>query len=142
MSEFFAIRKDGGLFPYTIESAAVMAKIPHGRAIKITTKAPRNGKMNALYWTMCARIGDAVGAEAETVSDHLKVKTGHKRIIKTKAGIVEYPDSISYAKMDNISFAAFLEKCIQVIYSDFGIARPDVLDAVSDLLEPKGLMVR
>ena len=137
MSEFFVQRRKEGLLPQTMEDAAVMAKLPYGKPILITAKVPRNGKFHSLYWVLCARIGNAVGLDAEIVSDTLKIASGHCETIKSKSyGTLRLPKSISFANMDETSFRAFFEKCIQVIYAEWGIERSEVVEAVSDILTP------
>lgn len=135
MSDFWAIREGMVLRPYGSESAALLGKIPFGTPIYVSAKQPRNGRHHRLFWTLCARIGDAVGCEHEDVAFLLKLRTGHVRRIHTKKGIEEIPLSISFAKMDQTAFKAFFDKCVIVINTEFGIAVPDVLEAVKDLLD-------
>jgi hypothetical protein len=132
---FWAIREGLTLRPFGAESAAEFGKMPFGKVFQVTVKQPRNGAHHRLFWTLCARIGDAVGCEHEDIAFLLKLRTGHVRRIHTKTGIEEIPLSISFAKMDQTAFKEFFDKCVHVIYNEFGIARADVLDAVKDLLE-------
>lgn len=134
MADLWAIREGMMFRPFGAESATVFGKLPFGKVFHVSVKQPRNGKHHRLYWVLCSRIADAVGADAEDISDLLKVRTGHVRVIKTKRGTEEFPKSISFAKMDQTAFKEFFDKCIHVIYAEFGIARADVLDAVKDLL--------
>lgn len=137
MSEFFVSRKGDGLIAHTIEDAAAISRLPFGKPIKVTAVTPRNGRFAALYWVMCTRIGNAIGFEAEIVSDTLKIATGHCETIKSKTyGTLYLPSSISFAKMDESSFRAFFEKCLIVIFNEWSIDRKDVLEAVADLLTP------
>lgn len=136
MVDFWAIRKGDYLVPDGAESAAAFSKIPFGKPVKVEAKQPRNAAHLRLYWKLCARIAEAVGAERETVSDLLKVRTGSVRIIQTKNGIEKFPTSISFVNMDQTAFSAFFERCLVVIYEEFGIARPDILPFIEDLLVP------
>ena len=135
MADLWLIREGTNLRPFGAESAAVLSRLPFGKVLRAELKQPRNGAQHRLFWTLCARIGDAVGCEHEDISCLLKLRTGHVRRIKTKTGIEEIPMSISFAKMDQIAFKAFFDKCVHVIYNEFGIAVPDILEAVKDLLE-------
>ena len=137
MSDFWAIREGLVLRPYGAESAAVFAKIPFGKVVRVDVKQPRNGAHHRLYWTLCNRIADGVGCEAEDISHVLKLRTGHVRIVKTKRGIEEIPRSIAFAAMDQGDFKTFFDKCVVVIETEFGIAKPDILDLVKDLLHPQ-----
>lgn len=137
MSIFWAQREGMMLRPYGSESATALGKMPFGKALQIEVKQPRNSKHHRLFWALCARIGDAVGCEHEDIAFLLKLRTGHVRHVHTKKGIVEIPLSISFAAMDQLMFKGFFDKCVNCIYTEFGIAVPDILEAVKDLLEEK-----
>lgn len=137
MAELFVRRIGNALAPDGSDCASVLAKVPFGKLMRIEIKQPRNGNFHRLYWALCARIGDAVGVDSENISDLLKIETGHCTIVKSKTyGELRLPRSISYAAMDNAAFSIFFERCVQVICDTWGIAKPDVLAAVEDLLVP------
>ncbi len=135
MSTFFAMREGMNLRPFGAESAAVLGKLPLTKMLKVEVVQPRNGKHHRLYFTLCTRIGDALGMESEDISDVLKLRTGHVREIKTKHGVERIPKSISFAAMDQDQFRIFFDKAVNVITQEWGIARSDILDCVRDLLE-------
>lgn len=137
MSDFFAMREGMTLRPYGAESAAVLGKLPLTKMLHVEVKQPRNGKHLRLYWTLCHRIGDGLGIEAEDISDVLKLKTGHFREIRTKTGVERVPKSISFAAMDQDGFRIFFDKAVGVITNEWGLARADILELVKDLLEEK-----
>ncbi len=134
---FWGTREGMTIRPYGAESASAFGKMPFGKALQVEVKQPRNSKHHRLFFALCARIGDAVGCEHEDIAYLLKLRTGHVRHITTKKGRVEVPLSISFAAMDQTAFREFFDKCVHVIYAEFGIAVPDVLEAVKDLLEEK-----
>jgi hypothetical protein len=104
----------------------------------VTVTQQRNARFHALYWVLCSRIANAVGAEVETVSDMLKIGAGHCHVVKSKKhGILLLPKSISFAKLDETGFRTFFEACVMTIYTEWGIDRQDVLAAVNDLLLPE-----
>lgn len=135
--DYWAIREGMTLRPFGAESGSAMGKIPFGKVVHVEVKQPRNSKHSRLYWTLCARMADALGCDREDISHILKVRTGHVRQIRTKRGVEEVPQSISFAKMDQEAFAKFFDKCVHVIEHEFGIAAPDVLAAVADILHPE-----
>lgn len=135
--EFWAIREGMAFRPFGAESASSIGKLPFGKVFHVSVKQPRNGAHHRLFWTLCARIGDAVGCEHEDIAFILKIRTGHVRRLHTKQGIEEVPLSISFAAMDQTAFKEFFDKCVTVIYTEFGIARADILDCVKDLLQEK-----
>lgn len=137
MADFFVRRIGNALAPDGADCASVLAKLPFGKLLRVEVKQPRNSAHHRLYWALCARIGDAVGVDSEDISDVLKSRTGHVRRVKTRRGVEEFPKSISFAAMDQTAFRDFFDKCVHVIYTEFGIARADVLECVKDLLEEK-----
>lgn len=137
MSKLWAMRVGSTLHPADAESAAVLAKFTVGKLVMVEARQPRNGPHHRLFWVMCTRIANAIGAEPENVSDVLKVETGHCVTVKTKDTIYKFPRSISYASMDQSAFSSFFERCLGVIYSQWGITRPDILSQLEDVLTPK-----
>lgn len=136
MASFWAKRDASGLIPTDAESWAVLAKVPFGKLVYVEVKQPRNGRHLRWFWVITTRIASAIGCNVDALASHLKVRTGHVNIIKTKDGIKEYPASISYASMpDESKFQDFTNRCVQVIVEDLGMKRPDVLDAIKDVLD-------
>lgn len=136
MRDLWAVRRGNTLVPADIESGAVLARIPIGKPIRIHATKERNGAHHRLYWVMCQRIGAAIGQDADVVSDVLKIATGHCTTVKTKThGWMRLPRSISWAQMDQTEFGKFYDRCIVVICEEFGLARPEVLDAVRDIID-------
>lgn len=136
MVEFWAYRKGNTLVPSEGESAAIFSRLPFSSSVHVEVKKPRSGAQHRLYWLLCQRIGNAVGVEAETVSDLLKIRTGHVTTVQTKRGVERFPKSIAYASMDQTQFQAFFDRCLVVISEEFGIARPDLLAVMEDLIAP------
>lgn len=134
MASFWAMRNGNSLRAFGAESDSVLGKLPFNKVVYVEVKQPRNGKHHRLYWTLCQRIADAIGSEAETVSDVLKIRTGHCNNVQTKRGVLQLPKSISFAAMDQTKFSEFFEQCLTVIYGEWGIARPDILEVMKDLL--------
>lgn len=134
---FWAIRRGNSLIPDMSDSASEMAKLPFGKRLHVEVKQPRNPGRHRLFFALCHRIADAIDVNAEALRDHLTVKAGHYYEVKTRDGMCRYPKSIAWSKMDETAFKEFFDRCVRIIYDDFGIARPDILDAVGDLLEPK-----
>lgn len=134
--ESWLIREGMSLRPFGRESAELLSKLPHGKPLFAEVRQPRNGKHHRLFWSLCHRIGESVGSDGDAVAHVLKLRTGHCREIRTKRGVELMPLSISFAKMDQTDFSKFFDKCLDIITSEWGIARPDVLDAIKDLIEP------
>lgn len=137
MAELWVQKVDGVLHADGDESLAVLDKVPSGKSLLCEVKQPRNAKHLRLYWAICARIADALDRDdidREAVSDFFKRATGHFTEIESKTfGTIIRLDSISFAKMDQLAFSEFFEKCIRFAYLEWGIPA----DVFSDLLERK-----
>lgn len=137
MTKFWVIRSGDCLKPDSVESAAEFSSLPFGKPIWIEARQPRHAAHHRLFWLLCARIAVAIGATSENVCDVLKIATGHCTIVRTKTyGDLRLPKSISFAKMDQMEFREFFDRCILVIESEWGMERRDVLAAVEDILIP------
>lgn len=137
MTDFWATRRGDALHVTDPEAAAVFARLPFGKPLHVEVRQPRNGAHHRLYWTLVHRIAESVGAEPANVSDILKIETGHCVTVKSaKHGEVKLPRSISFAKMDQAAFRAFFDRCIVAITEVWGIAQPDLLASVEDLIVP------
>lgn len=134
MAELWLIKVDGVLVGEGNEANDAMAKLPSGVPLQCEVKRPRSAKHNRLYWKICARIAtalDRTDIDSEKVSDFFKRATGHYEEIETKTwGTIIRLKSISFAKMDQIAFREFFEKCIRFATTEWGIP----YDTFGDLL--------
>jgi hypothetical protein len=135
MSEFYAVRKGNALYPADAESAAEFNKLPNNKPVKIDATRSRNIDRLRLYWVFCTRIGNALGQEREVISDVLKIATGHCVTVKTRSGWQRLPRSIAFGAMEETDFGKFFDRCIIAVCEELGMKRPDVLDAVSDIID-------
>lgn len=139
MSEFW-VRRDpitAGLHPIDEASIDAFSRLPLRADLHVEVKLPRNGAHHRLYWSLCQRIGGALGIDSENVSDVLKISTGHCKFVRSKRyGVLRVPKSISFAAMDQAAFREFFERCVVCICEEWSIERKDVLAAVEDLLVP------
>ena len=136
---FLFVQKVGdALVPDSDESREILEKLAPGRSYRCEVKQPRNLQFHRLYFALCQRIGSGVGLTAENVSDLFKLATDHVTVIKTKAGMVKVPKSISFQAMDNTEFSAFFERCVAAAYEHWGIDPADV----ADLLAPEESQAR
>lgn len=111
----FFRRTLNGLAPDDDTARDVLRGVKVGAVVAIEVYRPHNLKMMRLYWFLMSRIADAVGIEAENVSDVVKLRTGHFTAVQTKDGIERFPKSISFAKMDQAAFREFFDRVCQVI---------------------------
>lgn len=93
--------------------------LPVGALVKCEVKRPRNLQQLRLFWALAGCIGDAVGAHRDNVADVIKLKTGHFTVVKTKSGLHKFPKSISFAKLSQAEFNAFMNEACRVVCSEF-----------------------
>lgn len=137
MVHLYLRRVGNSLVPDSQESIEQISKFPFGKILRAEVKRDRSGPHHRLFWSMCSRIANAIGSDVDAVSNVLKVATGHCTWIQTKShGRIPLPNSISFKSMDQIAFKAFFEKCLDTIYSEWSIERPDILAVVADLITP------
>lgn len=134
MTLLFLRRVGNALYPDGDESIATLLELPFDKHLMAEIKQPRNPRFHRLYFAMCKRIADGIGASAENISTVFKYSTGHYDTLRTKSlGEVRIPKSISFAKLDEVGFRAFFNKCVDVALSEWGIAP----EALADLIDPK-----
>ncbi len=133
--DFWASRSGNHLIPSDSESWAEFARVPFGKPLHVAVKQPRNSGHHRKFFALVHRMANALGVNPEGLRDHLTVRAGHVNIVKTEDGIREYPASIAFAVMDQTEFNQFFNRCVVAICEDWGIKRPDVLDAVRDLID-------
>lgn len=132
--KFFVKRVGNVLVADGDDSADAMRELPAGKVLSAEVKQPRNVQFHRLFWALCKRIGDGVGADAEQIATVFKLSTGHYDVVVSKThGEIRVPKSISFASLDQQGFSAFFEKCVQTAFLEWGIEPA----AVNDLIGPK-----
>lgn len=122
----FAIRTEHGLAPADDATRAAWGRMKPGSLCQVDVRRPRNVSRHRLYWSLCQHVADALGnVTAENVSDVLKIETGHCRILRGKTHEWRVPLSISFDKLDEDGFRAFLDRAVQVVAEQWLHALPD-----------------
>lgn len=134
MTKLFLRRVGNTLIPDGEESVSALAGLQFGKSFMAEVKQPRNPAFHRLYFSICKRIGDGTGHDAEQISTVFKLATGHYDSIRSKSyGELKIPKSISFARMDNTTFREFFDKCIVVAFEQWGVER----ESLADLIDPK-----
>lgn len=119
MAKCLMIRTLFGLMlnPNDARSRDALKGLALGASVQVDVVRPRNVKRHNLYWALVTNISDAIPGNltAENISDLLKLETGHCTIIRTSRETYKVPKSISFSKMDDAEFCAFLDRCCQFI---------------------------
>lgn len=137
MAKALFIRTVHGLMPEDDAAAQSLKGVRIGSSVMVDVVRPRNIAFHRLYWKLVSTIAESIGAEPETISDVLKLRTGHVRTIQTKQGLVKLPKSISFAALDQAGFSTFFDRCCQVIVEEWlpgmraDVLRQDIEDIVS-----------
>lgn len=135
MSVLWAERWGMTLRPVGAVSSTALAKLPMGRELRVEVRRPRNPRFLRLYWEICERVADAVGTEADVISDLLKIETGHFFLVRSnRYGDLRIAKSIAFAAMDETAFREFFDACVVAISANWGATKPEVVAAVEDLL--------
>ncbi len=135
MTDFWGIRAGNSISPTDAESWSEFCRVPIGKPLHIEVKQPRNSQHHRLFFALVHRMAQALGVNSEALRDHLTVRAGHVNVVKTKDGIREYPASIAFHAMDQLEFNQFFNRCVVAICEDWGMKKPDLLDAVRDLID-------
>lgn len=137
VAELWLIKVGSALHPDGPESQAVFDKMPFGKPLQAEVKQKRSAKHHRLFWAICARIANALDRDdldAEAIADALKIETGHFWVYQSaKDGPRRVAKSIAWAKMDQLAFSDFFERCVRAAYLEWKIPA----DVFSDLLERK-----
>ena len=107
--------------------------------IDITTgaqKAPDYLKINPMGKVPALGDGDATLAESAAICAYVAERYPEAKLAPP-AGDIRRAKSISFATLDATEFNAIFDKAVDVIYTNWGIAREDVLEVVQDLLIPQ-----
>lgn len=113
------LRTMTGLIPEGDEANRILKGVKIGHPVMVEISRPRNINHHRLYWAMVSKIANAIDVEPENISDVLKLKTGHFVTVNTKSGPLQFPRSISFAKMDQAAFNTFFERCCKVIAEEW-----------------------
>ena len=134
------IRTLQGLSPDDDNAREALQGLPPGTLVSCEVVRPRNLQHLRLYWKLCATIGDAIGAHRDTVSDVIKLRTGHCVTVQTKKGLHQFPRSISFSKMDQAGFNKFFNDACMVVCEEF-IPHMKANDIRNDVLRMAGVPV-
>jgi len=136
MAPSFWQRKGYSIVPADDSARAVLTRLKEGDLLTCDAKRPRNIGRHKLYWAICNLIADSIGTVTpENISDILKIETGHCRIIKGQTDTWKVPLSISFAAMDDIAFAGFLDR-VKVVITEQWFPRMgrEIRDAVDEII--------
>ncbi len=112
MAKIRLVKKLSALYAYDQAGEAVLRRLAPGEIAEVEITKPRNAQFHRMFFAML-QIILANQDHYKSLDDLLavcKLRIGHSRKIQTPYGIVEIPESISFAAMDNIAFASFYDQ--------------------------------
>lgn len=112
--EILMTRQGNHLVPYDQTAEEDLQTLPT-KPVMVTVKTPRSLPHNRLYWA-CLRAMAHAGAatSSDDIHDASKLKCGLVRMAQTPDGqFFAFPDSTSFAKLDQAAFNAYFDKAIQ-----------------------------
>ena len=119
MSKIRVIKMQGGLLRGSLQDDADaiqhLGKI--GDVFEGEFKKPRNSQFHRKFWALLGIVFDNQERynNIEAMREAITMQAGHYETVTTLKGLVTYKaKSISFSSMDEVEFAAFYEKCIDV----------------------------
>jgi len=122
------------------EAVEWLQSLKHGEAVTIARpKKMRNSKAHRLWWGLVTLVyqNQERYETLETMVVALKVGLGHCDTVILKTGETAFiPKSISFAKMDNAEFSAFLDKTIKLVIKHFlpGVTDQELRKQVEEII--------
>ena len=127
-----------GLVPDNGPAREAMEAVRPGSVVRVRMVKPRSGPHHRKFWALMSAVADALGESvtAEKVAKVVKLRTGHVEVVKTAEGILEWPASIAFDRMDQGEFSRFYERALVVICNDFlpGVAPGDLRSQIEELV--------
>lgn len=119
MTKALFTARDGALWPADEEASKIVANAARrNKAVLVDAHIPRNPRHHSLYWALMTEIAEsgAWEGDAESLSQWIKIATGLVDTIVGPDGKPYYvPRSISWASMDQASFARHFDRACFVI---------------------------
>lgn len=102
------------LTPVSAFYAEELDALPRGVPLKCKVTRPRSLPMHGLYWQCVSSIVKSGGANCkEDIHASTLIKTGNVAVCSTPNGdFIAYPQSTSFANMDQIAFKAYFDAAI------------------------------
>jgi hypothetical protein len=112
----------GGLVPSLPMDEEMLSKWAFNSILECDVKKPRNVAFHRKFFALVGIVfknQDKYISQDDLLTE-IKLKTGHyKEHITTKGEIIYLPKSISFAKMDEMSFSSFYDKAVDVVLQYF-----------------------
>lgn len=131
------IKANGALSPSLPEDEEKLSKWKWGDILEVEIKKPRNGGFHRKFMAMVGLVfeNQEKYPTIEKLLIEIKLLTGHYTDHTDLDGKTDrIPDSISYAAMDEMEFALFYSKAIDVILANIMPVEREDLDRMVDVV--------
>lgn len=111
-----------GFTPFNEEAAEFFDTIKTGRIVELKGTRVRNGGYHRLFFAMLKLIADnsTPAINMKAALHFAKLATGTGEVVKDSRGEAHFvPGSISFAKMDQAAFEAFVQSAIPPLVGRF-----------------------
>ena len=117
MKRHFRIAPGGILVPAFQEDAEWAAKKGRGTLIEVDAKEPRNWKLLAKWWSLCAFIAEHNSAfpNKDKVNDWMLIQLGFCTEVRTRRGVERIADSIAFSNMTESTFQEVYGKACDLL---------------------------
>lgn len=125
----YVMRRGDTLVPEMQADAEMIRKMQPGERIRVDLRTGRSPSRLRFYWQLLNRLVEATDCapNSEALHSVIKLDLGHATPVRLKNGYtVLVPSSIAFDKMTEEDFAAYLERAIEWIASNYGVT-PDEL---------------
>lgn len=130
----YMIRRGDRLLPEMATDRELLDLYPEGERIKVSLHTGRSPAKLRWYWAYLARIVSATGCSPskEVLHDVIKLHTGFVEPVMVKGFPVAVPKSISFGKMSELEFDAFLKNAVAWIAETYDITPEQVFGGTSN----------
>lgn len=137
MAELYLIAQLGALRPVDDEGKEFIAK-RHGKTLRCEVVEPRNAGHHRKFFAMLNIVLKSQDhyKNIDQLLNVCKLAIGHVEVCKTKHGMVQWPASISWAKMDQEAFDAFYNRAVDWVCMEVipGLSKGDLNSEVAEQL--------
>ena len=127
MAEAMFAHRLGSLRPIDEAGKELLTGLGHDALVRVKIARPRNVRFHRLFWALMTKVHENLSEEKlgryptpELLVAWFKVATGHcDSFVLEGRGMVYIPKSISFAKMDEIEFGRFFNRCCDLIAKNF-----------------------
>lgn len=126
--KFFCKIKNGKIVPEYASDYDKVAKLRPDTEYQIEIRKPRNIRFHRKFFSLLSLVMDNqdVFDNTEELRAYLMMKSGYYKRVPTKDGMMYLPQSISFAKMDDIEFGEFYSRVLDVVCQFLDIQSEDV----------------